>query len=73
MAGPLVNLRTAPTISSTAQNNTMPDTKLVVEDEQATKCQAELTRLQEMLGLSREDGDTATLEHCTESSKLIRE
>lgn len=49
----------------------MLDTSLVVEDAQATRWQAELTRLQEVLGLSRGEGNTVTLGHCIGSSKLI--
>lgn len=71
MAGPTSSFRTAPMNDSTSQNNKMLDTSLVVEDAQATRWQAELTRLQEVLGLSRGEGNTVTLGHCIGSSKLI--
>jgi hypothetical protein len=42
-----------PRQDTTDWNNTLPDTLLVVEDKQARRRQAELSRLQEALGLGR--------------------
>lgn len=60
MAGSPLRYRSAapPKDNPTTKNNAMPGTSLVVEDEHSTKSQGELTRFQEVLGLSKEDGNT---------------